>query len=711
MSLEDRLPFLKKINTEAPEILRKAAERVNGRSVIDVFTSFEKEDIESIVILGGKPVYDPKYTDIYMREKNLTNTTKTEGCVAFNASTGKLQFETMIMEGNNQGNIAEEDYELYDEENIEYPDEEYYTNQDEIVDIVKNKEEREEIKEKESVKILKSGNLIKHCFRSSGFDTTLMIQRINPVINFFDFFDFEDFKIIILAGGAATGNFVGMDFLDYDLFFHNCTVQQANDLIRKFNSRIDTTKYKYKSTVNENVVTFSISRLNYTYGGSNLIVQFILRIYDSISQIIHGFDIDCCCIAYDYPTETYYLTERAIYSIEQRCNTLNFEKLSPSYEHRLAKNANRGINCFIPFYELIKTGYSIGELCFEKNAGTLLKYALENLNFRYRMKKISDYSSTDKKDYISQDLEFRVENSDKQSIGTFHQIVLDNRKEWYKQQNPRLVKTEKIGKIQNLKVEFASEDEIIIGKFLKKNPGVIVFGEICKNLLDGKEGSGEIIKLAFPGSTKYKKFTLVQELIHEFIFAKMQKNFPEFMTEKNINIVMIASEINLEEFCQEEGDIWKYSYNEVPYDSNRGYEYEFANGPKTTKKIHKLMKVKKQGKISDEKFTIEMRKLQFERFLNSVSSHIPEILFYMKNDCLIEDILEQEKLMDYEKCAAYLNNDKICVTYPPELEFNIKERSHTSSYENFSISSKRYRKHRLLVTDTIQQNYMNRIFN
>ena len=67
--------------------------------------------------------------------------------------------------------------------------------------------------------------------------------------------------------------------------------------------------------------------VKYTKNGiKGAVFQFILRIYSSISQIIHGFDIDSSCIAYDLKYGLYYLTERAIYSIEQNCNTVNFEK-------------------------------------------------------------------------------------------------------------------------------------------------------------------------------------------------------------------------------------------------------------------------------------------------------------------------------------------------------------------------------------------------
>lgn len=75
-------------------------------------------------------------------------------------------------------------------------------------------------------------------------------------------------------------------------------------------------------------------------------VQVILRLYQSPSEVIHGFDVDSCCFGYD--GESLWMTHRAHYAILSGHNTVNFDRLSPSYEMRLVKYGTRGMPIKIP---------------------------------------------------------------------------------------------------------------------------------------------------------------------------------------------------------------------------------------------------------------------------------------------------------------------------------------------------------------------------
>ena len=77
--------------------------------------------------------------------------------------------------------------------------------------------------------------------------------------------------------------------------------------------------------------------------------QIILRLYKTASEILHGFDVDSCSIAYD--GENVLMTQRAIFSMLNGYNTVNFDRMSPSYELRLIKYAMRGMKIYIPNFD------------------------------------------------------------------------------------------------------------------------------------------------------------------------------------------------------------------------------------------------------------------------------------------------------------------------------------------------------------------------
>ena len=89
----------------------------------------------------------------------------------------------------------------------------------------------------------------------------------------------------------------------------------------------------------KNAITFQHCRKQKEY-------QIILRLYSTPSEILHGFDVDCCSIGYD--GENIWITQRALYSVMNGYNTVNFERLSPSYEVRLVKYSTRGMKVYIP---------------------------------------------------------------------------------------------------------------------------------------------------------------------------------------------------------------------------------------------------------------------------------------------------------------------------------------------------------------------------
>ena len=78
-------------------------------------------------------------------------------------------------------------------------------------------------------------------------------------------------------------------------------------------------------------------------------LQFIPRLYNSITQVLIGLDIDSCCVAFD--GKKFYGTERFQRCVETNSIIVDPDRQSQSYAFRLHKYMKRGYNIKIPgFY-------------------------------------------------------------------------------------------------------------------------------------------------------------------------------------------------------------------------------------------------------------------------------------------------------------------------------------------------------------------------
>lgn len=62
--------------------------------------------------------------------------------------------------------------------------------------------------------------------------------------------------------------------------------------------------------------------------------------------------MDSCCLGFD--GDTFWATDRALHALETKSNKVNFDRLSPSYEYRLAKYGTKGFACDIPNFDKSK---------------------------------------------------------------------------------------------------------------------------------------------------------------------------------------------------------------------------------------------------------------------------------------------------------------------------------------------------------------------
>ncbi len=138
----------------------------------------------------------------------------------------------------------------------------------------------------------------------------------------------------MIAGGCILSKLLGMKSSDIDLFAITKNETLANKIVYDLCKKIS---YGDCSRT-RNAVSFT-----------HLKTQIILRLYSTPSEVLHGFDVDCCAIG--YWNGNYWLTRRAAYALSKGYNTLNLARASPSYEHRLLKYMSRGIALRLPKFD------------------------------------------------------------------------------------------------------------------------------------------------------------------------------------------------------------------------------------------------------------------------------------------------------------------------------------------------------------------------
>lgn len=165
--------------------------------------------------------------------------------------------------------------------------------------------------------------------------------------------NFIDWNNVALAGGSVS-NMINAncnpdnDLVDLDLFIHGLNPDEARNKIyelvgdirdamsRYMQCRFTAVKNKYVLSLIPNKVEYRVLK-----------VQIMFRIYNSIHEILAGFDVDSCCVAYD--GKNVYLTERSLNAFNTGYNVVDMGRRSPSYEHRLCKYSKRGFGVYVPF--------------------------------------------------------------------------------------------------------------------------------------------------------------------------------------------------------------------------------------------------------------------------------------------------------------------------------------------------------------------------
>lgn len=202
---------------------------------------------------------------------------------------------------------------------------------------------------------------------------------------------------VLVAGGIVFFLLYNAPFGDIDLFLFGLAEEEANYKLQEILSLVE-----YTSIVRtENAVTLHNEK-------TGIRVQVILRLYQTLSEVLHGFDVDSCCLGY-YEGQIY-STKRCLESLKFGMNVVNFERLSPSYEYRLAKYATKGMSVYVPSYDRKKVDAKLLEQHIAKRGRINKKYVAglsvllffnakfeKNHSVESSLRIVSDYDYTKKK--------------------------------------------------------------------------------------------------------------------------------------------------------------------------------------------------------------------------------------------------------------------------------------------------------------------------
>ena len=97
--------------------------------------------------------------------------------------------------------------------------------------------------------------------------------------------------------------------------------------------------------------------------------QVILRLYESKSAILNGFDIDCCCCGFDGTDAL--ITQRCVAAMSTKVNLVNLQIRGECYECRLLKYVERGFSIGVPLLDNSKRDREHLAFKIEKSASGL----------------------------------------------------------------------------------------------------------------------------------------------------------------------------------------------------------------------------------------------------------------------------------------------------------------------------------------------------
>ncbi len=161
---------------------------------------------------------------------------------------------------------------------------------------------------------------------------------------------------ILIAGGAIISILTDKPVRDLDVFIYGSNPEKRmHEMIEHIKLYFTNRSIDYIK--NKHTYTMKIDRFGTTTGlggghgtGDGYEIQFILRNYNCISEILHVFDIGSCSIGFD--GHQLYVTEIGHLAMTMKINVIDLTKRSATYEKRLVKYFDRGFSIVLPNFKI-----------------------------------------------------------------------------------------------------------------------------------------------------------------------------------------------------------------------------------------------------------------------------------------------------------------------------------------------------------------------
>jgi len=140
---------------------------------------------------------------------------------------------------------------------------------------------------------------------------------------------------VVVAGGAALNAIRDMHSKarDVDIFIYDLDEAGISNKIREILNFFGRRYFK----VTKYTVSFKVVELEF---------QIVLRKFKTITEILYGFDLDPCQVAFD--GDNVWLTPACLWSIQHMTLIPNLLGVSNSFESRLLKYNRKGFDIYIP---------------------------------------------------------------------------------------------------------------------------------------------------------------------------------------------------------------------------------------------------------------------------------------------------------------------------------------------------------------------------
>ncbi len=148
---------------------------------------------------------------------------------------------------------------------------------------------------------------------------------------------------VVVAGGSISSILNGNSINDIDLFLYHLTPEDADLKVEEIINFIDK-KYSIERVVqSKNCITIILDDFNF---------QIIYRIYQSVSEILYGFDLGSSAVAFNGKNLSFSVLGK--FAFEYCANIIDTTRRSKSYEHRIEKYLRRGFNVIMPNFDISK---------------------------------------------------------------------------------------------------------------------------------------------------------------------------------------------------------------------------------------------------------------------------------------------------------------------------------------------------------------------